>query len=86
MAANLRTKLPSSDKLVIFDINQNATDSFVKEHEGVEVAQSVREIAEKSVRDIQSRAIRQCMLTLSRKQSLPCCPSRHTSTMSTLPC
>ena len=49
MAANLRTKLPSSDTLVIYDINDTATSSFTKEHKGVEVAQSVREIAEKAV-------------------------------------
>lgn len=50
MAKNLRNKLPESDTLVIQDINQDATASFAKEASGkVEIAQSVREVAEKSV-------------------------------------
>lgn len=57
MAANLRTKLSSSDKLFIYDINSEATSNFTKEHEGVEVAESVREIAEKSVSRMQRSGV-----------------------------
>lgn len=48
MAVNLRTKLPSSDQLIIYDINGEATSKLQKEHKGVQVAQSVREVAENS--------------------------------------
>lgn len=49
MAKNLRSKLPSSDKLFIYDTNVDATSRFVKENEGAEVAENVRDVAEKSV-------------------------------------
>lgn len=52
MARNLRSKLSSSDKLVIYDVNTEGTAKFAKENEGVEVANSVREVAEKSVRNV----------------------------------
>lgn len=48
MATNLRAKIPSSDKLVIFDVNADATSKFTQENEGVEVVESVREVAEQS--------------------------------------
>ncbi|GAB7346753.1 hypothetical protein MBLNU459_g1858t2 [Dothideomycetes sp. NU459] len=38
MARNLRSKLPSSDKLVVYDVNTEATQSIAKEMQGVEVA------------------------------------------------
>lgn len=50
MAKNLRAKLPSSDKLIIFDKNEAATSQFAKDNQGTEVATCVREVAEKSVR------------------------------------
>lgn len=49
MAQNLRAKLPSSDKLIIHDVNTEATSRFTKETSNVEVAESVRDLAEKSV-------------------------------------
>lgn len=49
MAKNLRSKLPSSDKLIICDKNEDATSRFAKEMQGVEVAENVRELAEQSV-------------------------------------
>lgn len=49
MAQNLRAKLPSSDKLVIFDKNEDATSRFVKENQDTEVASNVRDVVEKSV-------------------------------------
>ncbi|GAM85083.1 hypothetical protein ANO11243_030860 [Dothideomycetidae sp. 11243] len=48
MAVNLRTKLPSSDQVIVYDINTEATGRLQKEHKGVEVARSAREVAEKS--------------------------------------
>lgn len=49
MAKNLRSKLPSSDKLIIYDKNEDATRRFANETKGVDVAENVREVAEKSV-------------------------------------
>lgn len=49
MAKNLRSKLPSSDKLIICDKNEDATSRFAKEMQGVEIAENVRELAEQSV-------------------------------------
>lgn len=49
MAQNLRAKLPSSDNLIIHDVNSEATARFVKENSNVEVAEDVRDVAEKSV-------------------------------------
>lgn len=54
MAKNLRTKIPSSDTLVIHDRNEEATARFVQElgstGSGIEVSPSVRGVAEKAVR------------------------------------
>jgi 3-hydroxyisobutyrate dehydrogenase-like beta-hydroxyacid dehydrogenase len=49
MAKNLRAKLPSSDQLFVYDKNEEATSRFAKENQGVEVATSVRHVAERSV-------------------------------------
>ncbi len=52
MAKNLRAKIPKTDTLVISDLNVDATKNFIKEvgnDTRTEIAQSVREIAEKSV-------------------------------------
>ena len=49
MARNLRTKIPESDKMVIHDVNPTACESLAKEIGNVEVAKSVREVAEKAV-------------------------------------
>ncbi|KAI9667649.1 MAG: hypothetical protein M1821_000466 [Bathelium mastoideum] len=50
MAKNLRAKVPTSDSLVIHDINSAVTNQFVEEHAGqnVEIAASVRQISEKA--------------------------------------
>ncbi|PNS18788.1 hypothetical protein CAC42_5327 [Sphaceloma murrayae] len=45
MAGNLRAKLPSSDTLIVHDINAEATARFKSEHKGVEVVKSVRDVA-----------------------------------------
>ena len=54
MAKNLRTKLPTNDTLIIYDRNEDATTRFVQEMDqtsgnGIEVASSVRSVAEKAV-------------------------------------
>jgi hypothetical protein len=49
MAQNLRAKLPSSDNLIIHDVNSEATARFAKENSNVQVAEDVRDVAEKSV-------------------------------------
>ena len=60
MAKNLRAKIPSTDKLVIYDVVEPSTKRFIEEvgtatsavgNEGIsiEVAESAREVAEKSV-------------------------------------
>lgn len=55
MAKNLQSKLPSTDTLLIQDINLEATSRFVEEIQlastgaSVRVASSVREAAENSV-------------------------------------
>lgn len=49
MAKNLRAKLPPSDHLIVYDKNEEAASRFAKENQGVEVATSVRHVAEKSV-------------------------------------
>ncbi|KAI4178071.1 MAG: hypothetical protein LQ346_007578 [Caloplaca aetnensis] len=55
MAQNLRAKIPGSDTLVIYDQKHDATRKFVEELDGaggkktgVEIAESSREVAEKS--------------------------------------
>lgn len=55
MARNLRLKIPADDSLVIFDVNQSASKKFLEEmgsaaSGGVVVADSVSDVAEKSVR------------------------------------
>lgn len=50
MAKNLRTNVPASDTLVVYDRNTEATAKFVQEvGAGIEVANSPRGVAEKSV-------------------------------------
>jgi hypothetical protein len=55
MARNLQSKLPSSDTLLIQDINVDATKRFMEEAEAtstgatVRIASNVREASEKSV-------------------------------------
>ena len=50
MARNLRAKLPSDDTLVVQDVNTAATAKFLEENpDGVRVADTAREVAEKSV-------------------------------------
>lgn len=50
MAKNLRAKIAESDTLIVYDVTTAATDKLKKEAGNVEVAQSVREVAEKAVR------------------------------------
>lgn len=53
MAKNLRSKLPSDDTLIVHDINEAATKKLVSEApggQGVTIAGSVREVAEKAVK------------------------------------
>ena len=56
MATNLRSKISSSDTLIIHDVNPKVTEQFAKEVGNVTVAQNVREVAENSVRIGQLRA------------------------------
>jgi len=49
MATNLKAKMGESDTLIIHDVNSESTKKFVEENPGTEVAQNVREVAEKSV-------------------------------------
>ena len=50
MAKNLRANIPASDTLVVHDRNTEATAKFVQEvGAGIEVANSPRGLAEKSV-------------------------------------
>ncbi|KAL1311185.1 hypothetical protein AAFC00_001382 [Neodothiora populina] len=48
MAKNLRSKLSSSDRLIIYDTNQDATTRFSNEMQGTVVADGVRDLAENS--------------------------------------
>lgn len=52
MAKNIRLKVPPTSQLVVFDVNKQAVDSFIQEHNGVGVkaVSSPREVAEISVR------------------------------------
>jgi hypothetical protein len=56
MARNLQAKLPSSDTLRVYDINRQTVDRFVNDTKAlsngavVQVAETVREAAEDSVR------------------------------------
>lgn len=52
MAKNIRQKIPQADTLVIYDVNKQVVDRFVKEFEGSKViaATSPKEVAELSVR------------------------------------
>lgn len=62
MARNLRSKIPCSDRLVVFDVNQSVMNQLAKEARQdaqtagiqvdarhVEIATSVRDVAEKAV-------------------------------------
>jgi 3-hydroxyisobutyrate dehydrogenase len=50
MARNLRAKLPADDVLFVQDVNKEASSKFLEENPtGVRIADSVREVAEKSV-------------------------------------
>ena len=50
MAKNLRAKVPAEDTLFIHDVNTAACQKFLEEHStGVQVADNVREVAEKAV-------------------------------------
>lgn len=49
MAKNLRTKISQTDTMLIHDVNPAVTESFAKEIGNVEVAKSVREVAENTV-------------------------------------
>lgn len=49
MAKNLRAKIPESDTMVINDVNDSATQQFVKEVGNVTIAKTVREVAEQTV-------------------------------------
>ena len=50
MAKNLRAKIPEGDILVIHDVNKAATAKFVEDvGTGVEVLETPREVAERSV-------------------------------------
>ena len=49
MAKNLRAKIQESDTMVIHDVNSKALEKFKSEVGNVEVAKSVREVAEKTV-------------------------------------
>lgn len=54
MAKNLRAKIEESDTLIVYDVNADATKKLQEEAGNVEVAQSVREVAEKAVRQFNS--------------------------------
>lgn len=49
MASNLRAKLPSSDSFIVYDVNTDATNKFKSENQGIEIANTVRDVAVKSV-------------------------------------
>lgn len=49
MAVNLRSKIPRSARLVVFDTNRAVSDKLAEQFDGVEVANTAREVAEKSV-------------------------------------
>ena len=52
MARNLRAKIPQEDTLIVYDVNSQATKSLVSEApggQGVTIARTVREVAEKAV-------------------------------------
>jgi hypothetical protein len=59
MAKNLRTKMPEMDTIVIQDVNKAATKQFVDELSKyhVVIADSAREVAEKSVSYISSSVL-----------------------------
>jgi 6-phosphogluconate dehydrogenase (decarboxylating) len=50
MAKNLRTKLPAEEKLVIYDVDTKAVETFAQEAgPNTHIAKDAREVAEKSV-------------------------------------
>lgn len=54
MAKNLRAKIADSDSLIVYDVFPAATEKLQKEANNVDVAKSVREVAEKAVRQYTS--------------------------------
>ena len=67
MAKNLRAKIPTTDTLIIRDVNEHATEKFVQEAREaarssgagddtskVVVAQNAREVAEQSVSRVEA--------------------------------
>jgi len=52
MAKNLRSKISSSDTLIVFDVNTEASHQFLAEaglNSTTAIAKDVKEVAEKSV-------------------------------------
>lgn len=50
MAENLKARLPTADKLIIYDVNKDALASFAKDNpSGVQIATSMRDVADESV-------------------------------------
>lgn len=93
MARNLRAKMSRSDTLIVHDINQSSMQKLVDEvkaagfgADSVEMTDSARTVAEKSVRMTDStyahRAVCRAKHALPRKRSLPAFPSRCTSSKS----
>lgn len=54
MARNLRSKIASSDKFYIHDVNPAVTEQFAEElgHHDITISSNVREIAENAVRSV----------------------------------
>lgn len=50
MARNLRKKIPQSDTMIVQDINPDVSNDFAKQVGDVQVATTVREVAENAVR------------------------------------
>ena len=57
MAKNLRAKIAESDTLVVNDVNPEACSKLQKEVGNIEIAKSVREVAEKTVREIHNNRV-----------------------------
>lgn len=51
MAKNIRLRIPDSSLLVVYDVNQEAVQRFIDEHNGagVQAAKSPKEVAELAV-------------------------------------
>lgn len=52
MAKNLRAKIAESDTMLIHDVNPAVTKKFAEEVGKVSIAENVREVAEKTVREM----------------------------------